>query len=73
VIALLLSTLIFISMHGGIDYLTSDNLPTMLFYTGLLGFGNGAIMQHSDSIWGAVLAHTIADMLLVVSVFGVAG
>jgi len=28
-------------------------------------------MQKSDNIWGSVLAHTIADILFVIAVFGV--
>ena len=68
--ALLLSTLIFTAMHFGASYLTSDNLLMLLGYIFLLGLGNGAIMQRTDSIWGAVLAHTVADVLLLVSIFG---
>jgi len=70
--ALLLSTLTFTAMHFGASYLSSDNLFMLLSFIFLLGLGNGAIMQRSDSIWGAVLAHTLADVLLLVSIFGVA-
>lgn len=50
----------------------SDNLRMML-YIFLLGLGNGGIMQRSNSIWGAVLAHSFADALLLVSIFGAIG
>jgi len=73
VVVLFLTTLIFTGMHFGANYLTSDNLLMLLVYIFLLGFGNGAIMQRSNSIWGAVLSHSFADSLLLVSIFGTTG
>lgn len=35
------------------------------------GWAWGYIIQRSESIWGAVLAHAIADMLLLIVIFGV--
>lgn len=72
-LSLLLSTMIFTGMHFGAGYVERENLATLLAFTFLLGLGNGAIMQRSQSIIGAVLAHFFADSLLLVSVFGAFG
>jgi len=49
-------------------------LETIMFVSFLffLGMSWGYIIQKSQNIWGAVLAHAIADILFVIAAFGIA-
>jgi membrane protease YdiL (CAAX protease family) len=72
-ISLLLTTLLFTIMHFDASYLNSDNMIMAISYIFFLGLTTGAIIQRSDSIWGAVLAHAAADVMLLISTFGTVG
>ncbi len=70
-IALIQTSSIFAIFHTSL-------LPYMGFVTNLVflvflffqGFAWGWVIQKSESIWGGVLAHMIADMLFVIVIFG---
>ncbi|NHI88842.1 MAG: CPBP family intramembrane metalloprotease [Candidatus Thorarchaeota archaeon] len=69
--SLLLTSVIFALFHQAvIDYTDPASFTIFLLVTFLLGISWGYVMQKSDSIWGAVLAHAIADILLIIAVFG---
>ncbi|MHA2323515.1 MAG: CPBP family intramembrane glutamic endopeptidase [Candidatus Thorarchaeota archaeon] len=70
--SLILTSLLFGMIHIAIIGL-SDVVTFSLYFSlsFLLGLLWGYVIQKSDSIWGAVLAHTIADILLVIATFGV--
>ncbi|NHJ12915.1 MAG: CPBP family intramembrane metalloprotease [Candidatus Thorarchaeota archaeon] len=71
-ISLLLTSVIFALLHQAIiEYTDPVTFTIFLLVTFLLGISWGYVMQKSDSIWGAVLAHAIADMLFIITVFGV--
>ena len=42
-----------------------------LIFMFFVGYSWGYIVQKSDSIWGAVLAHAVADVLFVIVAFGI--
>ncbi|TET09027.1 MAG: CPBP family intramembrane metalloprotease [Candidatus Thorarchaeota archaeon] len=70
--SLLLTSFIFAMLH--ISIIGLADLVTFSLYFGLsfmLGVLWAYVIQKSDNIWGAVLAHTIADILFVLTVFGV--
>ncbi|MHA2046902.1 MAG: CPBP family intramembrane glutamic endopeptidase, partial [Candidatus Thorarchaeota archaeon] len=70
--ALLLTSLAFAMLH--ISIIGLADLMTFVMYFGLsffLGVLWAYVILKSDNIWGAVLSHTIADILLVLTVFGV--
>jgi len=70
--SLLLTSVIFALFHQAIIEFTDPVTFTIfLLITFILGISWGYIMQKSDSIWGAVLAHAIADILFIITVFGV--
>ncbi len=70
--SLLLTSVIFALLHQAIiQYTDPITFTIFLLITFILGLSWGYIMQKSDSIWGAVLAHAIADILFLVTVFGV--
>lgn len=70
--ALLLTSVIFAFFHQAVlQYTDIATFMAFLVVTFLLGLVWGYIMQKSDSIWGAVIAHAIADILLLITVFGV--
>ncbi len=70
-ISLLLASVIFALLHQAIlEYTDPVTFSLFLGITFLLGISWGYVMQKSDSIWGAVLAHAIADILLLITVFG---
>jgi membrane protease YdiL (CAAX protease family) len=70
--SLLLTSVIFAVFHQAIigytDFVSFSVFMGMTFF---LGFIWGYVIQKSDNIWGAVLAHTIADIFFVLVVFGV--
>lgn len=70
--SLILISIVFAIMHAALlPYL--GILETIMFVSFLffLGMTWGYIIQKSQSIWGAVLAHTIADILFVIAAFGI--
>ena len=70
--SLLLTSIIFAIFHQAIlQYTDPISFSIFLGITFILGLAWGYIMQKSDNIWGAVLAHAIADILLILTVFGV--
>ena len=70
--SLLLTSVIFALLHQAIIEFTDPVTFTIfLLITFILGISWGYIMQKSESIWGAVLAHAIADILFLITVFGV--
>lgn len=70
--SLLLTSVIFALLHQAIIEFTDPvTFTVFLLITFLLGISWGYVMQKSDSIWGAVLAHAIADILFLITVFGV--
>jgi membrane protease YdiL (CAAX protease family) len=70
--SLLLTSVIFALLHQAIIEFTDPVTFTIfLLITFILGLSWGYVMQKSDSIWGAVLAHAIADILFLITVFGV--
>lgn len=69
--SLLLTSVIFALLHQAIIEFTDPLTFTIfLLITFILGISWGYVMQKSDSIWGAVLAHAIADILFLITVFG---
>jgi membrane protease YdiL (CAAX protease family) len=70
--SLLLTSVIFALFHQAIlEYTDPVTFTAFLLVTFFLGIAWGYVMQKSDSIWGAVLAHAIADILFIITVFGV--
>ena len=70
--SLLLTSIIFAIFHQAIlQYTDPISFSIFLGITFILGLAWGYIMQKSDNIWGAVLAHAIADILFLLAVFGV--
>lgn len=71
-ISLLLTSVVFAIFHQAIigytDFITFSEFFGIIF---LLGLSWGYIMQKSENIWGAVLAHVIAHILVLLVVFGV--
>ena len=70
--SLLLTSVIFAVFHQAIigytDFISFSVFMGMTFFLGLIW---GYVIQQSDIIWGAVLAHTVADIFFVLAVFGV--
>ncbi|MGD9397149.1 MAG: CPBP family intramembrane metalloprotease [Candidatus Thorarchaeota archaeon] len=70
--SLLLTSIIFAIFHQAIigytDFISFSVFMGMTFFLGLIW---GYVIQKSDNIWGAVFAHTIADIFFVLAVFGV--
>jgi membrane protease YdiL (CAAX protease family) len=70
--SLVLTSVIFAFFHQAVlQYTDMVTFMAFLVVTFLLGLVWGYIMQKSDSIWGAVVAHAVADILLLITVFGV--
>ncbi len=70
--SLLLTSVIFALFHQAlVQYTDPVTFSTFLGVTFVFGLAWGYAMQKSESIWGAVLAHAIADILFLVTVFGV--
>lgn len=69
--SLILTSVIFAVFHQAIigytDFASFSIFMGMTFFLGLIW---GYVIQKSDSIWGAVLAHAIADIFFVLAVFG---
>lgn len=66
--ALLLSTLAFGMLHLAADY-AGGQLGQLLASTLLLGFTCGWVVQSTRTLWGAVLAHAVGDVLVLLGFF----
>jgi membrane protease YdiL (CAAX protease family) len=60
--SVLLTSIVFASMHAGAVYLTPAAVPFLLAYALTLGIGCGYLMMKTDNIWGATLIHAAADL-----------
>jgi len=60
--SVLLTSIIFASMHAGAVYLNPAAIPFLLAYALTLGIGCGYLMMKTDNIWGATLIHAAADL-----------
>jgi membrane protease YdiL (CAAX protease family) len=65
--SVLLTSIVFATMHGGAVYLVSAALPFMVANTFTLGLACGYLMMKSDSIWGPTLIHAAADFFLFIA------
>ena len=71
-LSLILTSLVFAIFHQAIiGFSDIISFSTYMGIAFLLGIAWGYVIQKSDNIWGSVLAHTIADILFLVAVFGV--
>jgi membrane protease YdiL (CAAX protease family) len=68
-VALLVTTLAFAAMHGVGTYATGAPLLQFLASTFVLGLSCGWVVQHTRSLWGAVLGHAIGDIFVVLGFF----
>jgi membrane protease YdiL (CAAX protease family) len=70
--SLILTSIVFALFHFALleyaDFLSVSVIATFTFF---LGLSWGYIIQKSNTLWGAVLAHMIADALGILAVFGV--
>jgi len=70
--SLALTSVVFAAFHAVLlPFLGLVAVVAFVLITLVLGLLWGYIIQKSDSIWGAVLSHAIADMLFFIAVFGV--
>jgi membrane protease YdiL (CAAX protease family) len=70
--SLVLTSVIFAIFHQAIlSYTDIVAFSAFLVITFVLGLVWGYIMQRSGNIGGAVLAHAVADILLILTVFGI--
>lgn len=70
--SLLLTSVVFAIFHQAIiGYTDLISFSMFLGITFALGLSWGYLMQRSDNIWGAVIAHAIADILFLLTVFGI--
>ncbi len=70
--ALVLTSVIFGVLHQAIiGYTDLVSFSVFMGMTVILGYIWGFVIQKSNNIWGAVLAHTVADIFFVLVVFGV--
>lgn len=60
--SVLLTSIVFASMHAGAVYLTPAAVPFLLVYALTLGIGCGYLMMKTNNIWGAMLIHAAADL-----------
>jgi membrane protease YdiL (CAAX protease family) len=65
--AILLTSLLFATLHGGAMYLTPVAIPFILVNTFTLGLACGYLMVKTGSIWGAVLLHAASDLFLFIA------
>jgi membrane protease YdiL (CAAX protease family) len=65
--SILLTSIVFALVHGGATYLTPIALPFMVVYAFTLGLACGYLIMKTDSLWGAVLIHTAADLFLFIA------
>jgi membrane protease YdiL (CAAX protease family) len=60
--SVLLTAIVFASMHAGAVYLTPTAVPFLLAYALTLGIGCGYLIMKTDNIWGATIIHAAADL-----------
>ena len=65
--SVLLTSIVFATIHAGATYLNPIALPFMLANTFTLGLACGYLMMKSDSIWGPTLIHAAADFFLFIA------
>jgi membrane protease YdiL (CAAX protease family) len=63
-----LTALVFALMHSFAYYFMPTVLPVFVLNTMSLGLACGYLMMRSDSLWGAVLIHSAADLFLFLAV-----
>ena len=66
--SILLTSIVFATIHAGSTYLTPIAMPFMLANTFTLGLACGYLMMKSDNIWGATLIHAASDFFLFIAV-----
>jgi membrane protease YdiL (CAAX protease family) len=70
--SLLLTSIVFALFHFALlEYADFISVSVIVTFTFFLGLSWGYIIQKSNNLWGAVLAHMIADALGILAVFGV--
>ncbi len=65
--SVLLTAIIFASIHAGATYFLPISIPFMLVNTLTLGLACGYLIIKTNSIWGAMLIHAAADFFLFVA------
>jgi membrane protease YdiL (CAAX protease family) len=65
--SVLVTSIVFALMHGGTTYLMPIAIPFMVANTLTMGLACGYLMMKTDSIWGATLIHTAADLFLFIA------
>jgi membrane protease YdiL (CAAX protease family) len=60
--SVLLTSIVFASMHAGAVYLNPAAVPFLLAYALTLGIGCGYLMMKTNNIWGAAIIHAAADL-----------
>jgi membrane protease YdiL (CAAX protease family) len=65
--SVLLTSIIFASIHAGATYFLPISIPFMLVNTLTLGLACGYLIIKTNSIWGAVMIHAAADFFLFVA------
>ncbi|RDE16234.1 MAG: hypothetical protein C4K47_01915 [Candidatus Thorarchaeota archaeon] len=69
--SLIFTSVVFAAFHAPLlPFLGLVALAAFVFITFVLGLLWGYTIQKTDSIWGAVLSHAIADMLFFITYFG---
>jgi len=61
--SVLLTSIVFASMHAGAVYVNPTVVPFLLVYALTLGIGCGYLMMKTSNIWGATIIHAAADLL----------
>jgi membrane protease YdiL (CAAX protease family) len=67
--ALLVTTLAFGALHFAASYAAGAVLLQLVASTLLLGLACGLVVQHTHTLWGAVLSHAAGDMFVVIGFF----
>ncbi len=66
--SVLVTALVFGSMHLGATYVTTAQMILFAFITFGLGLVNGYVMLKTGSIWGSVLFHAGYDLLVIIPI-----
>jgi len=61
--SVLLTSIVFASMHAGAVYVNPTVVPFLLVYALTLGIGCGYLMMKTSNIWGSTIIHAAADLL----------
>lgn len=67
--ALIVTSLAFAALHFASSYMSAEGLVQLVAVTLALGLAYGYLVQKTGTLWGAVLAHTLADMMLLLGHF----